>query len=311
MVEYKSCIENFGDEEKKLINLMATNMLYPFCSKKGKIFFRGPKGDGLSDQRKEEIITRFSLKTKKDCVRIREIIKMRASLLRPNEPIKEWLEDERPRETLAKNGPKNLSDTELLAIILRMGSPGASAVDLARAILKKFGSLRKLDSVSVAEFQSVDGVGVAKAAQIKAALEIGKRFLKEKTNPKKKIKTVEDVVNYFQPYLRDLKKEIFKALLLDGRNKILSDVTISEGSLSKSVVHPREAVKEAIKESAAAVIFVHNHPSGDPNPTEDDIEITKELIEACRLMKIRVLDHIIIGDNSYISFVDEGLMEES
>jgi len=141
-------------------------------------------------------------------------------------------------------------------------------------------------------------------------LEIGKRFLRQKTEPQKKIETVEDVVNYYKPYLRDLKKEVFKVMLLDGRNNILKDVTISEGSLSASVVHPREVIKEATKESASAVIFVHNHPSGESKPTESDIEITNRLFQACDLVGIRVLDHIILGADDYTSFVDEGLIKE-
>ena len=226
--------------------------------------------------------------------------------------IKEWPEGERPRERLVKYGAENLSDAQLLAIILRTGDriEKTSAVDLARILIDKFGNFRELDSVSVSELQSIKGIGPAKGAQIKAALEIGKRFLRQETEPKEKIKSVEDVFNYYKPYLRDLKKEVFKVMLLDGRNKIIKDVTISEGSLTKSIVHPREVIKEATKESAAALIFVHNHPSGESKPTKDDIEITERLINACDIVGIRVLDHIIIGANDYFSFADEGLIKE-
>jgi len=226
--------------------------------------------------------------------------------------IKEWPEGERPRERLVKYGAENLSDAQLLAIILRTGDrvDKTSAVDLARILIDKLGNFRELDSVSVSELQSIKGIGPAKSAQMKAALEIGKRFLRQKTEPKEKIKSVEDVFNYYKPYLRDLKKEVFKVMLLDGRNKIIKDVTISEGSLTKSIVHPREVIKEATKESAAALIFVHNHPSGESKPTKDDIEITERLIKACDIVGIRVLDHIIIGANDYFSFADEGLIKE-
>lgn len=226
--------------------------------------------------------------------------------------IKEWPEGERPRERLVKYGAENLSDAQLLAIILRTGDrvDKTSAVDLARILIDKFGNFRELDSVSVSELQSIKGIGPAKGAQIKAALEIGKRFLRQETEPKEKIKSVEDVFNYYKPYLRDLKKEVFKVMLLDGRNKIIKDVTISEGSLTKSIVHPREVIKEATKESAAALIFVHNHPSGESKPTKDDVEITERLIKACDIVGIRVLDHIIIGANDYFSFADEGLIKE-
>jgi len=226
--------------------------------------------------------------------------------------IKEWPEGERPRERLVKHGAENLSDAQLLAIILRTGDrvDKTSAVDLARILIDKFGNFRELDSASISELQSIKGIGPAKSAQMKAALEIGKRFLRQKTEPKEKIKSVEDVFNYYKPYLRDLKKEVFKVILLDGRNKIIKDVTISEGSLTKSIVHPREVIKEATKESAAALIFVHNHPSGESKPTKDDIEITERLIKACDIVGIRVLDHIIIGANDYYSFADEGLIKE-
>ena len=226
--------------------------------------------------------------------------------------IKDWPEDERPRERLIKHGAENLSDAQLLAIILRIGDhvERTSAVDLAITLIDRFGNFRELDSISTSELCSIKGIGPAKFAQVKAALEIGKRFLRQKTEPQKKIETVEDVVNYYKPYLRDLKKEVFKVMLLDGRNNILKDVTISEGSLSASVVHPREVIKEATKESASAVIFVHNHPSGESKPTESDIEITNRLFQACDLVGIRVLDHIILGADDYTSFVDEGLIKE-
>ncbi len=225
--------------------------------------------------------------------------------------IKDWPEDERPRERLIKFGEENLSDSQLLAIILRTGnSTKSNAIDLARTLLDHYGNLRALDSVSISELCAIKGIGLAKAAQIKAALEMGKRLLRQKTELRKKITSVEDVVNYYGPYLRDLKKEIFKIMLLDGRNKIIREMTISEGSLNASVVHPREVIKEIIRESAAAVIFVHNHPSGEPKPTREDIEITDRLVKACNLVGVRVLDHIIIGGDNYISFVDEGLIKE-
>ncbi len=224
--------------------------------------------------------------------------------------IKDWPEDERPRERLIKFGEEGLSDSQLLAIILRTGnSTKSNAIDLARILLEHYGNFRALDSASISELCTIEGIGMAKAAQIKAALEIGKRLLRQKTGSRKKITSVEDVVNYYGPYLRDLKKEVFKIMLLDSRNKIIRERTISEGSLNASIVHPREVIKEIIRESASAVIFVHNHPSGEPKPTREDIEITERLIKACNLVGVRVLDHIIIGNDDYISLVDEGLIK--
>lgn len=223
--------------------------------------------------------------------------------------IVNWPEDERPREKLFKLGADKLSDTELLAILLRVGSSGKSAVDMARELINQFGTFRNIDSKSFAELKR-KGLGIAKIAQMKAAIEIGKRFLKEKSLSKIKIKFSKDIVDYFIPYLRDMKKEIFKVVLLDGKNKIIKDVTLSEGTLTKSIVHPREVIKEAVIESAAALMLIHNHPSGDPHPSPDDIEVTNRIISACELVGIRVLDHIIIGDNNYFSFFNEGLIKE-
>lgn len=228
--------------------------------------------------------------------------------------IKEWPEDERPRERLIKFGPDKLSDTELLAIILRTGEgkgkEKVNAIDLARKLMMEFGSLRKLDSASISELCKIKGIGILKAAEIKAALEIGKRFLLERSEIKKRIKTTEDIVNYYKPYLRDLKKEVFKVMLLDGRNKIIKDIALSEGSLNSSIVDPKEIIKEAVRESASALVLVHNHPSGESEPSEDDIEITNRLIKVCDLVGLRVLDHIIIGNDNYTSFLDKGLIKE-
>jgi len=228
--------------------------------------------------------------------------------------IKDWPEDERPRERLIKFGPDKLSDTELLAIILRTGEgkseEKSSAIDLARKLKMKFGSFRDLDSVSISELCKIKGIGMLKAAEIKAALEIGKRFLRQKSEIRKRIRTNKDVVDYYKAYLRDMKKEIFKVMLLDGRNKIIKDITLSEGSLNSSIVDPKEIIKEAVRESASALIFVHNHPSGESEPTKEDIEITNRLIKACDLVGLRVLDHIIIGNDNYTSFLDKGLIKE-
>lgn len=223
--------------------------------------------------------------------------------------IVNWPEDERPRERLIKFGADKLSDTELLAILLRVGSSGKSAIDMARELINEFGTFRNIGSKSFAELKR-KGLGIAKIAQIKAAIEIGRRFLKEKSLTKIRVKTSKDIVDYFIPYLRDMKKEIFKVVLLDGKNKIIKDVTISEGTLTKSIVHPREIIKSAITESASALILIHNHPSGEPQPSQDDIEITNRIISACEIVGIKILDHIIIGDNNYFSFFNEGLIKE-
>jgi len=228
--------------------------------------------------------------------------------------IPKWPEAERPREKLIKLGADNLSDAELLAIILRIGGRKRTALDLARYLLKEFGGFRNLDSLTISELKKIKGIGTAKAAQIKATLAIGKRFLKEPKGPQKKIRTADDVVEYCAerliPYMRDRKQEVFKAILLDGKNKVLKDITVSVGSLTASIVHPREVLKEAIAESAASMILVHNHPSGETEPSEEDINLTERLISASDMVGIRVLDHIILGENTYFSFLKKGLIKE-
>ena len=224
--------------------------------------------------------------------------------------VKDWPDEERPRERLVRHGVDCLTDAELLGIILVKGYQGKTSVEVAKDLLSETKSLRKLDSLSYPEMSSFKGMGLAKFAQIKAALEIGKRLLRETNLPKKKIHNALDLVNYYEPCMRDLKKEKFKAILLDVKNKIIRDIDISVGSLTESIVHPREVLKEIIKESAASVIFLHNHPSGESNPSKNDLDITDRLVEACNIIGIKVLDHIILGEDNYFSFAQEGLLKK-
>lgn len=226
--------------------------------------------------------------------------------------IKEWPEDERPRERLAKLGADTLSTAQLLAIAIATGdaSTGQSALDLARDLLHSFEGLRGLDAASLSELCQTKGIGPAKAAAIKAALELGKRLAGEPATGKIKVTGPTDVVRYYQPRVQHLRREVFKAILLDTKHFVLKDVTVSEGSLSASLVHPREAFLPAIRESAAAIIFLHNHPSGDPSPSAEDKELTRRLAEVGHLVGISVLDHIIIGrgEPGYISLHDAGIL---
>ncbi|MBI3328128.1 MAG: DNA repair protein RadC [Nitrospinae bacterium] len=211
-----------------------------------------------------------------------------------------------------KLGAASLSEAQLLAIALATGdaSTGQSALDLARNLLQQFEGLRGLDAAGIAELCQTKGIGPAKATTIKAAFELGKRLSSEPPQRKIKISAPQDVVQYYRPHIQHLRKEVFKSILLDTRHQILKDVTVSEGSLSSSLVHPREAFLPAIKESAAAVIFLHNHPSGDPTPSAEDKELTRRLADVGRLVGITVLDHIIIGmgEPGYVSFLDAGLL---
>jgi len=222
--------------------------------------------------------------------------------------IKDWPEHDRPRERLIQYGADKLQDAELLAILLRTGGREDTAIDLARVLLNKFGSFRGLDAKSVSELCEINGIGPAKTAQIKAALEVGKRMAAEQVKIKEKIDSCEDVFNLLGPYMRDLNREEFKIILLTSRNNLILERTIFEGSLTESMVNTREIVKEALNNSAAGIVFVHNHPSGDPSPSTEDKNLTQRLVNACNLVGIRTCDHVIIGKDGYYSFVENRLI---
>jgi DNA repair protein RadC len=226
--------------------------------------------------------------------------------------IKDWPEDERPRERLVQEGEGTLSEAQLLAIVLRTGDHAskATAVDLARRLLVLFdNNLAAMGAATVAELCQVPGVGVAKACEIKAAFELGRRLLAYQDGPLKQFRSSRDVARHYMPLLADKKREQFQVILLDRKNRVMRDVMVSQGSLTASVVHPREVFNPAIRDSAAAVIFVHNHPSGDPQPSQEDRTLTVRLVEAGKLLGIQVLDHIIVGRHTYMSFADEGLLD--
>ncbi len=225
--------------------------------------------------------------------------------------IKEWPEDERPREKMFKQGAAVLSDAELLALIIRTGDPGSrqSAIDLGRGMISHFSNnLRELASADLGELCAIPGIGPAKATSIKAAFTLAARFQGRKLERLDRFTSPRQIFDYFHHEFRDSRKEYFLVLLLDGKNRIIRRVQISQGSLNQSIVHPREVFNPAVKESAAAMILLHNHPTGDPNPSSEDIAITRRLKEAGELMGIKVLDHIIIGDEEYLSFVERGLL---
>ena len=228
--------------------------------------------------------------------------------------VKEWPEDERPRERLLKYGVDSLSNAQLLAIIIRNGRDGRSAVDLGMELISRFKSLDGIAQAGLKEIcgkNGIKGIGPAKAAEIKAAIELGRRWYKR---PSRVHETTEsfcasqDVVNYYKQKMKGLRKEVFRCAVLDIKNKMLKDEEVSVGSLNASLVHPRETFAAAVRESAAAVIFIHNHPSGDIKPSQEDILLTRRLVQAGEVIGIQVLDHIIIGDNDHFSFRDNGLI---
>jgi len=219
--------------------------------------------------------------------------------------IKEMPEDERPRERLLEHGAAALSSSELLAIILRVGRRDRNARELAGELIHRFGSLRGLAKASIEEMCAVGGVGEAKAVQIKAAFELGARLAAYRGPERPEVRSSRDVVEIVGDELRLCDEERFKILLLDTKNKLIRDETVSVGTLNASLVHPREVFRSAIRASSAAVIVCHNHPSGDCRPSGEDRATTHRIKEAGELVGIRLLDHVIIGDGGYYSFKDD------
>ncbi len=220
--------------------------------------------------------------------------------------INHWPKQDRPREKLFKYGERLLSDSELLAILLRTGSRGINALDLARNVLNKFGSFSAMSHIDDSHWKGFKGLGMAKIAQLKAALEIGRRFREnEFFFHKQKITSPKDAVTLVMPYMKDLKIEVFKIIYLDNQNGVIDIVDIATGTVDRVFPIVREIIHSALQKFAKSIICVHNHPSGDIKPSGEDKRFTDELSQACNLMHINMLDHIIIGGSQYYSFLDK------
>lgn len=217
--------------------------------------------------------------------------------------IKEWPEGERPREKLIQYGAENLSDAELLAILLRVGNAGQSAKDLGRDLLEAFNGLSGIDRSHVEDLLKVHGIGIAKASQLKASIEIGKRVRSQEARPSS-FSTAESVAAYCRPKFEGKRHELFLALLLDGQNQLLAERVVAEGVPTQATVYTRRVMEEALRVSASSIVVVHNHPSGKANPSKDDIETTCRLKQAADVLELILLDHIIISSESFYSFAD-------
>lgn len=222
--------------------------------------------------------------------------------------ISEWPELERPREKLLQQGPAALSDAELLAIFIRTGVPGQTAVDVARTLLARFGGLRELLAASPEELCETPGLGDAKYVQLQASMEIGRRFLAEKLKRDVTLNSTRDTKDFLQAQLRDRQHEVFCVLFLDNRHRVLAFEELFRGTLNGTAVYPREIVKRALKHNAAAVVLVHNHPSGVAEPSQADELLTHRLREALVLVDVRLLDHLVVGDGEMVSFSERGLL---
>jgi DNA repair protein RadC len=224
--------------------------------------------------------------------------------------IKSWPKDDRPREKLLRKGPGALSNSELLAILIRTGTEGASAIDLARRIVERFGTFRNMSHMDIREWRELKGLGPAKIAHIMAALEIGRRFREDELlHTKQKIASAQDIVDIILPHVRDLKTEVSKVVYLNSDNRIIDIADAALGTVNQAMPIIREIVHTALQKFAAAIICVHNHPSGNITPSPEDRKFTSELVSAGKLMGIKVLDHIIIGGDTFYSFANDGALE--
>ncbi|WP_340085019.1 DNA repair protein RadC [Siminovitchia sp. FSL H7-0308] len=222
--------------------------------------------------------------------------------------IKDFPIEDRPRERLIQHGAASLSNQELLAILLRTGTKSKSALQLANKLLAQFDGLLWLKEAALEEIMGIKGIGKVKAVQIAAAIELGRRIGNLTYNDRYIIRSPEDGANYVMNDMRFLTQEHFVCLYLNTKNQVLHRQTIFIGSLNASIVHPREVFKEAFRRSAASIICFHNHPSGDPTPSREDIEVTNRLVECGKMMGIEILDHLIIGDNKYVSMKEKGFI---
>jgi DNA repair protein RadC len=222
--------------------------------------------------------------------------------------IRDFPEDERPRERFMKNGPQSLSNHELIAILLRTGTKEESVLQLSNRLLTQFEGLRLLKSATLQEMTEIKGIGQTKAIQILAAVELGRRVSNLAFDERYVIRSPEDGAKYMMNDMRFLTQEHFVCLYLNTKNQVIHKQTIFIGSLNASIVHPREVYREALKRSAASIICLHNHPSGDPAPSREDIEVTKRLAECGKIIGVDLLDHLIIGENKFVSLKEKGYL---
>lgn len=224
--------------------------------------------------------------------------------------IKNWPKADRPREKLLKFGEQTLSNTELLAILIRNGTPGKSAIDISRELLQEFKSLRSIHNIAITDFKKISGISDAKICQIKAAIELGKRLLSEEKHTQGTVKSSKQIAAILMPLMRDLSKEVFKIVALNKRNQVSNIFDIAQGTIDRVSPSVREIIQSALTNQTPAILLAHNHPSGDVTPSEQDKILTRDLIIAATSMELRIFDHIIIGENSYFSFADDGLIEK-
>jgi DNA repair protein RadC len=222
--------------------------------------------------------------------------------------IKDWPEGERPREKMIQQGTDALSDAELIAILINSGTGKHTAVDLARTLLKEYRTLKGVAALTVDDLQQFTGIGQARAVCIAAACELARRINVEKIESAPAFTSPEDVALRYTPMLRDKKQEVFMVVSLNSSNRLISEQCVTTGLLNSSLTHPREVFRKAIIEHAASVILIHNHPSGNREPSEEDVRVTRQIVEAGQIIGIPVHDHVIVTPSGYTSFAERGLL---
>ena len=298
---------------EEAVTYLVEHAMYPMWSGSGP-WFRDTAGNRVEEPRSPELVDTLGLVSREACEAVRKEVRGRVREGSSYLSIKDWAMDERPREQLARRGADTLSNAKLLAILFRTGSHGRSAEELGRDLFNRFGSWSELDRTSVEEMTQVRGIGLAKAVEIKAAIEIGKRLQEGAASSMKRVTSAEDAIDYvcdrYTPQLRDAGKEFFYVVLLDIRNKVIRDTEVSRGSVSASVVDPADIVREACVHHASRVVLVHNHPSGETDPSQEDIDVTAKITQALKYVGVRVLDHIIVGRTreAYFSFARAGMV---
>jgi len=255
-----------SSKREEVVAYLVERAMYPMWATSG-VWFRGPEGQRVEEPQSTIISETLDLSSKLQCDTVRKELRSRVQRERTYVPIKDWAIEERPREQLSRRGADTMSNARLLAILFRTGSHGKSAEELGRDVFNRFGSWNELDKASVEDITQVHGVGLAKAVEIKAAIEVGKRLQEGAATNMKRVTSAEDAIDYvcekYTPQLRDAGKEFFYVVLLDIRNKVIRDTEVSRGSVSASVVDPADIVREACVHHASRVVLVHNHPSGE------------------------------------------------
>lgn len=299
--------------EEAALDYLVGKSEYPMWSRQG-VWFRAVGGQRVEEPEGSALVGALKITGRDICANVRQKVRLRVRAQASYTPIRDWTEEERPREQLLQRGAGSLSNARLLAILFRTGSHQHSAEELGRDLFNRFGSWNALDQAGIEEIRQVRGIGLAKAVEIKAALEIGKRLQQGGAETGKRVTSAGDAIDYvcdrYTPVLRDAGKEFFYVVLLDIRNKVICDREISRGSISASVVDPADIVREACIHHASRVILVHNHPSNECDPSKEDIDTTNRIVQALRLVGIHVLDHIIVGRTrqDYFSFARAGMV---